>query len=184
MQMVKEGWKLVKSLQIVHDTFKKQLHRWHKSCRSHCWPERKRACRQSGLQPPECLDTPCPCSFTPTAPAWKPFPGAPNPSCHCCSPRWLPAKWQSCALPAFTFSSHTFGLRESMFSKKKKQKKEVRGGKAERPQGWAVHLTNSLGGDTFILLKKTFNKSLWSHDLHVCFLFVFPHQLNSCFPST
>lgn len=50
-----------------------------------------------------------------------------------------------------------------------------------------MHLTHSHTAWGVILpslLKKTFNKSLRSHDLHVCFLFVFPHQLNSCFSST
>lgn len=112
--------------------------------------------------------------FQPLLHLHGPLLGTPNPSCQGCASggTWPNNSCVSClVLPLCPF-----GPKENMLKKKKKKR-------AERPQGWAVH--SQLGGVIFLcLLKKTFNKSLRSHDLHVCFLFVFPHQLNSCFPST
>lgn len=145
MRRAKAGRKLVKSLRIVHDTFKKQLHGWHKSCRSHCWPEHKRACRQSGLQPPECLDTPCPCSFSPYGTCVETLPGSPKPVLPLLFSQVAPGQ-VTVTCPACFYLLLPYIWIEGKHVFKKKKKKEVRGGKAERPQGWAVHLTNSLGG--------------------------------------
>lgn len=167
------GWMPVKSLWTVNNTFKNQLCRWQKSCRSHCWPECKAACRQGGLQP---LGTPVSAVSAPAAPAWTPSLGAPNPSSQGCSSRWHLAKQQLCVLPSSTFSVHLDRKKTWFFFKKKDRKATGMGCASHTLTAWVVILLS--------LLKNTFNKSLRSHDLHVCFLFVFPHQLNSCSPST
>lgn len=144
-----------------------KLCRWHKSCRSRCRPKHKPACKQGGLQLSEhlCGDP----SWEPqTHPATASLPGGTQTNNSCVPCLVLPSP------------PTPLGGRKACLKKRK-----GRGGKPKGHRDGLCISEPACGVILLSLLKTKDFQQIPEKSWPPCmFSICFPHQLNSCFPST